>query len=548
MADVAADRPSKPSKPAHRRKSWGPFSPLMRRILAVNMIALAILGGGILYLNEFRDNLLDRRATILEAQAQIIAAAIGEAASAGPDTRTIEVAPARQIIGRLVGPTEYRARLFDVGGTLLADSRFMSLGRSVYAIPLPPLDAPVDIVDRAREWVYETLDQLTPRPEVPLYREKPQQTASDYIEVVTALTGEPSTQLRALEDGTLLISVAVPVQRFRRVLGSLLLTVETNDIEEIVRAEQLTTLRVFGVSLGVTLLMSIFLASTIARPISRLAKAADRVRRTIGREEVMPHFVNRRDEIGDLSRSLAEMTQALYRQIDAIESFAADVSHELKNPLSSLRSAVESVQKTDDLEVQNRLLKIIQDDVTRLDRLISDISDASRLDAELSRGKMDAVDLGVLVNTLVDVHRTMHEDRDVTIAFTSPETGVFTVPGIEGRLGQVVNNLLDNAVSFSPPGGTVRLNLTNHRHHVELRVEDDGPGLPPDVADNIFRRFYSERPSDEAFGTHSGLGLSISKQIVEAHSGEIMAENRADPNDANAVRGARFTVRLPRAA
>ncbi|RMD86746.1 MAG: HAMP domain-containing protein [Alphaproteobacteria bacterium] len=542
-----AGRPdaSPPPRPRRRR---GPISPLVRRVLVVNLFALLILVGGIFYLTQFRERLIERRLEQLQIQADILAGAIGESATGGPEASSIDKAAARQIIGRLVGPTETRARLFDLAGNLMVDSRFLASSRAVIAENLPPLGASRSLEERFLDLVNELLDLAARRPDVAPYSEAPQQHASDYIEVVSALAGEPMTQIRRLDEDTLLLSAAVPVQRFRRVLGALMLSADTEDIEDIVRAEQITILKVFGISFAITLLLSIFLASTIARPVRKLAQAAEHVRYGLGREQTLPQ-IERNDEIGDLSATLKEMTEALYRQIDATEAFAADVAHELKNPLSSLRSAVESLGRTRDESVQARLLAIIAEDVRRLDRLITDISDASRLDAELTRGRMEEVDLGALVATLVDAYRSRDAGGGVTIVFAPPPAGRFRVRGLESRLGQVIANLIDNAISFCPAGATVTVTLSRKGDHIELVVEDEGPGLPAD-ADRIFERFYSERPDQEAFGTHSGLGLSISKQIVEAHRGTIRAENRVEPDAATGesrVLGARFIVTLPRA-
>lgn len=551
MADSAADDTDTAERDPKRakagRRGWrGPGSPLVRRILAVNLIALAILGGGVLYLNDFRASLIERRLDQLAVEADIIAGAIGESATEGGPDPGIDLAQARLIVARLVVPGETRGRLFGVDGALLVDSRFLTGGNAVLAEPLPPLDAPVSFRRRlsaVADWV---LDLFTEQPDVPPYREEARQQAIDYSEAVLALAGERSTRLRRLEEDTLILSAAVPVQRFRRVLGALMLTADTKEIEAIVRLEQITIVEVFAVALAVTSALSVFLAFSIARPVRRLALAAERVRHGMGRGESIPEF-DRNDEIGDLSAALAEMTAALYRQIDAIEAFAADVSHELKNPLSSLRSAVESLERTDKPEIRARLLAIIQEDVRRLDRLITDISDASRLDAEMSRAQMEPVDLGGLVAHLVEAKRRTDEDG-ITILYSQPAPGTIMVRGLESRLSQVVANLLDNALSFSPPGGRIVATLRRRKGRVELLIEDEGPGLPKGAAEKIFSRFYSERPEDEAFGTHSGLGLSISKQIVEAHGGEIAAENRiADSGaaDEGSVAGARFIVRLP---
>lgn len=546
MADRGGSRKGGDSDRARPARRWrrGPVSPLVQRILAINLLALMIITGGIFYLTEFRQNLIERHMAQLRVEADILAGAIGEAATGGPEASEIDSAEARLIIARLVAPTETRARLFDLKGELMVDSRFLASSKAVIIEPLPALDADPGLEARLYSLVNDLLDFVAKPPELPLYKEVPRQRASDYREVLSALAGEPSTEARILRNDTLLLSAAAPVQRFRRVLGALMLTADTHDIEAIVRSEQIMILKVSGIALGMTLLLSIFLASTIARPIRRLAAAAERVRRGIGRESSLP-TLKRNDEIGDLSRSLSDMTEALYRQIDAIEAFAADVAHELKNPLSSLRSAVESLGKTDKPDVKERLLAIIQEDVRRLDRLITDISDASRLDAELSRARMDRVDLGILVATLVEAHRQRDSHRGLQFRYTEPAPGSCVVRGLESRLGQVVANLLDNAISFSPDGGAIRIGLERQAARVVLIIEDQGPGLPEGAATRIFERFYSERPDPEAFGTHSGLGLSISKQIIEAHQGEIHAENRLD-KEGGGIIGARFIIRLPR--
>jgi len=305
---------------------------------------------------------------------------------------------------------------------------------------------------------------------------------------------------------------------------------------------------VFAGVMFVTVLLSLWLAGTIARPVRRLAAAADRVRSGRGQETEIPDFTKRGDEIGDLSGSLRDMTQALWTRMEAIESFAADVAHEIKNPLTSLRSAVETAARLDDPQQQQRLMAIILDDVQRLDRLISDISDASRLDAELSRADMDSVDIEGLLTTLVEVERIAAEGRGsdaLQIRLDLPDDKPLKVIGMEDRLAQVLRNLISNAVSFSPPKGVIVLRAERRGPWLRISVEDEGPGLPPGKLDAVFERFYTERPEGEKFGTHSGLGLSISKQIVIAHHGRIRAEN-IERN--GRVAGARFVVTLPAAA
>jgi two-component system sensor histidine kinase ChvG len=354
--------------------------------------------------------------------------------------------------------------------------------------------------------------------------------------------GEPMTFVRDAGKGKMILSAAVPVQRYRQVLGALLLTKPGDDIEATLRDTRLTILGVSGIALGVTVLLSLYLASTIALPIHRLADAADRVRRDKGRQKTIPDLSARGDEIGDLSGALRDMTEAVWRRMDAIEGFAADVAHEIKNPLTSLRSAVETVARVEDPKQQKKLMSIILDDVQRLDRLISDISDASRIDAEMSRAESAPVKLRDLVLAVTDIHAATGQESAPQIKTQLPDGDSLSVLGTEGRLGQVVRNLVANAISFSPPHGVILLAARRSGRHIQLTVEDEGPGIPPDKLGAIFERFYSERPKGEKFGTHSGLGLSISKQIVEAYGGSLRADNRVDAQ--GRIVGARFTVTL----
>jgi two-component system sensor histidine kinase ChvG len=411
----------------------------------------------------------------------------------------------------------------------------------VQVAELPPPDTSSRLTrlsDRVYDWIVEQLPQ---RHKYPTYREGG--SAEDYPEINRALHGEASSAVRRdPADNGLVISVAVPVQRYKEVLGAVMLSTVNGDIEAELRNVRFELLRIFGVALLVTVLLSFYLAGTIGRPIRRLAEAAERARGRGARIEI-PDLTQRGDEIGDLSRSLREMTNALWLRMSAIESFASDVAHEIKNPLSSLRSAVETAVRIEDPAKQRRLLAIILDDVERLSRLITDISDASRLDAELSRDVMSPTDLAAMLRALVDIHETTRDEATARVVLSLPERRrPLVVLGIESRLSQVFLNVINNAVSFSPSSGEIRVAARADGRAVLVTVDDDGPGIPPDKLTAIFDRFYTERPAAEKFGTHSGLGLSISKQIVEAHRGRVWAENRRDA--AGAVRGARFLIRL----
>jgi two-component system sensor histidine kinase ChvG len=356
--------------------------------------------------------------------------------------------------------------------------------------------------------------------------------------------------VRINDRGEIIVSVAVPVERPRAtIFGSLMLSTQGDDIDQMVTAERLAILKVFGVAVMVMIVLSLLLASTIAGPVRRLADSAERVRRRIKTRIEIPDFTRRRDEIGHLSGALRDMTDALYNRIEAIETFAADVSHELKNPLTSLRSAVETLPLAKTETSRSRLLEVIEHDVRRLDRLISDISDASRLDAELQRTDVAPVNVRRLLTTLTSVanETRLGHDVGVDVRFDGNRAETFSVPGHDLRLGQVISNLLTNAQSFSKSGGRVRIVCRRLKSEIEIMVDDDGPGIRPDALERVFERFYTDRPH-QGFGQNSGLGLSISKQIIEAHRGRIWAENRPGPTDAQGdtrIAGARFVVRLP---
>jgi two-component system sensor histidine kinase ChvG len=532
-----------------RRFRWRAVSPLTRRIVAVNVLPLALLAVGFLYLGKFESSLIGQQIESLRTQGEIFAAALSEGAvlDSGDEGEILLPDLARQMMRRLVEPTRTRARLFDIEGKQIADSRLLrGPGDAVQVMELPPPERK-SLLGRVTDQMYDWIVELMPsRHKHPPYRESDAGNAADYGEAMRALRGESGSAVRSdPQTGGLAISVAVPVQRYKQVLGAVMLSSSNGEIEEELRTVRLELLRIFGVALLVTILLSLYLASTIARPLRRLADAAERARGRGARVEI-PDLMGRGDEIGELSRSLRDMTDALWLRMSAIESFAADVAHEIKNPLSSLRSAVETVGRIEDPVKRRRLMAIIQDDVERLDRLISDISDASRLDAELSRQEVSPTDIAAMLQALVEMHETTRAEGAPGLVLDMPERGrELIVPGIESRLSQVFVNVIANAVSFSPPEGEIRIRARLDGRAVLVSVEDEGPGIPEDKLTAIFDRFYSERPAGEKFGTHSGLGLSISKQIIEAHRGRIWAENRTDAD--GTVIGARFLIRLPAA-
>ncbi|GAA3111364.1 two-component system sensor histidine kinase ChvG [Rhizobium viscosum] len=550
------------------------FSSLTRRIVFFNLAALLVLVGGILYLNQFREGLIDARVESLLTQGEIIAGAVS--ASASVDTNSITIDPQKllelqagqsitpvpndedlefpidpekvaPVLRRLISPTRTRARIFDADANLLLDSRHLYSRGQVLRFDLPPVE---EEKQTWSEWFTALFNKALQPGNLPVYKEAPGGDGSIYPEVMNALTGVRGAVVRTTEKGELIVSVAVPIQRFRAVLGVLLLSTQAGDIDNIVHAERLAIMRVFGVATLVNVLMALVLSSTIANPLRRLSAAAIRVRRGAKEREEIPDFSARQDEIGNLSIALREMTTALYDRIDAIESFAADVSHELKNPLTSLRSAVETLPLAKSDDSKKRLMDVIQHDVRRLDRLISDISDASRLDAELARVDAGSVDLEVFLRDLIDVSRQIRSTKkkveiDYAVDRKPNVKTRFVVKGHDLRIGQIITNLIENARSFVPEqNGRITVRLVRTRSRCVVYIEDNGPGIQAENIDRIFERFYTDRPESEGFGQNSGLGLSISRQIAEAHGGSLRAENIVD-DESGKLLGARFILALP---
>lgn len=538
------------------------FSPIVRRILAVNIMALAILVGSLLYLGRYQDRIIATELDSLMLQSRIIASAVAEGAVVIDEDEHNMLSPllARMMVRRLAETTEIRTRLYDLDQTILADSRTLltqNRGKDKLLASRPPLprEKPT-LTERIVSTVFDALDMIHERHQYPLYLEQDSTKSVKYDVVEKALGGQSATQVWLSSEGGLTLAAAVPVQHYKHILGAVMMSRSDSNIDTAITTVRIDILKIFGITLLITVLLSLYLARAIARPIRLLAMAADVLRhgqmQIVGlagtakllTRDAIPDLTERKDEIGDLSGALRDLTDALAKRIGAIENFAADVAHEIKNPLTSLRSAVETAERVTNPEQRNKLMAVIRDDVDRLDRLISDISNASRLDAELSRDEAAPIDIGKTLSVLIDFYsHEAHEQPGMAVVALQPMKERLVVMGVEMRLAQVLQNLIDNALSFSPAGGKVMLSAVRDGRSALLLVEDDGPGIPENKLGAIFDRFYSERPRDEKFGTHSGLGLSISKQIVEAHRGNIRAENRRDSN--GNICGARFVVRLP---
>ncbi|MEO7680692.1 MAG: stimulus-sensing domain-containing protein [Sphingomonas sp.] len=502
------------------RFGWSTQVSLTPRILFINIFALALLAGGFYYLDSYRSRLVDGRV----AQASREARLIGEAIAAAP-------APRRNVVAlRLARDTGSRIRLYDNAGALVADTRMLGLRNFALVDP-----SRQDWRQGVARFLDAMIDTVVGAPRAPLYRERPAGMTWPDVQTARTTRAAAATVWRA-PDRTPVITAAAPLPGD----GVMMTTINARDITQTVRVERYRFGVILLIAALLSVLLSLFLARTIVRPMRQLARAAVRVRLGRAREVVVPRLPERRDEIGLLARALSDMSLALRARIDAIETFAADVAHEMKNPLASMRSAIEGFETVKDPALRERLLAIVRDDVLRLDRLITDIAEASRLDAQLSRAKFEPVDIGAMIVALIAAREERGVERGVRLGFDRRSSGRMVVLGEGARLERVFENLIDNAISFSPDGGRVAISGDRVADQLDIRVEDEGPGVPEEAREQVFGRFQTLRPEGEAFGRHSGLGLAIAKTIVEAHQGTIAAEARDDR-----VRGARFVVRLP---
>jgi two-component system sensor histidine kinase ChvG len=560
------------------------FSSIKGRIVALNVVGVCILVGGMLWFNDTRDALIKARIKSLEIEADIIARSIAqnstdsiapeearndpllamqmEAASDEFPGKPYAINPehAAQLLRQLIEPTKTHGFIFNADGSPIVDSNKIYTRGQILRYQQQSRQAEEEQASLFyRHWLQ--VESFLRAESLPEYKENGPRDGKLYHEVKAALeAGNVNKMVRVNEAGETILCVAAPIRRGGPVLGALLLTTPGGELDGIVAGERLALLRLAILVLVVMIASSLLLAGTIAGPMQRLAVAAESVRRNIKKRAEIPNFSHRSDEIGHLSAAFCDMTSALYRRLDAIESFAADVAHELKNPLTSLRSAADTLALVKREEDRERLVEIIQHDVKRLNRLITDISDASRLDSELARETRRPVNIAKVLDAICGIVNDIHREGTPHIELkvegmprgAAVNHAMFSIYGHEGRLSQVINNLLDNAISFSPPDGKI---LVTCRHisktkEIEIMVEDEGRGIPPENLDRVFERFYTDRPEHEEFGQNSGLGLNISRQIVEAHKGRIWAENRTAPaakqdDGEPKVLGARFIIRLP---
>ncbi|MCD8562819.1 MAG: sensor N-terminal transmembrane domain-containing protein [Alphaproteobacteria bacterium] len=536
------------------------ISGLTLRIIGVNAIALIILAFGTVYLGDYQKTLVAAKLEAFQSDAELVAAGISGTLKSESLDEQSALSITKSLLAtrsfRMFYGGEKRALLFDAQGRILSDSRHVDpTSEIVLPEPKPELES-IRILKKMAGFILQLIPSGEPLPHYPAIPEEAQ--ASAYPNASEALAGKISLSAWLEEDGLVFLSASAPIRRDGKILGALLMTREARDIQEEVTRLWANILRIFIGTLLITVMLSIYLSGTIAAPLRKLARAADSMRAGHSRGSDIPDFSERHDEIGELSVVLRNMTESLWSRMDRIERFAAEVAHELKNPLTSLKSAAETAGRVKKKEDLDKLLSIIVHDADRMSRLISDISAASRLDTELSREALTAVDMNQLAHTLLDSYEPGLERKAVDpkipgrivkagtiiLRYTVEGNGAYKVAGIESRLLQVLDNLLSNAISFSPPKGSIAIRLATEERHIILQVEDQGPGIPSGKLEAIFERFYSERPQHEDFGNHSGLGLAICHQIVEAHGGKIYAENIIDNKEK--VKGARFTVVLNR--
>lgn len=505
------------------RLFWTGRLSLARRILAVNLLVLALLAGGFFYLDSYRTRLIDNQLDQGKVEIQLLDDAMQSARPDAIDNLVVDFAKRRG----------ERIRLYDTSGNKTLDT--FELAPPTYELRDPDEEPFRRHVARAMD---RGIDFIVRAPRPDRYVE-PAEDISQNWTVLQGGPGQPQAAYLFAPDRTPMLNIGLKLPAGN---GSVMMTNNARDITRTVRAERFRFGVVMALATLASALLSLFLARTIARPLRRLAVAALRVRLGRSREVTVPRLPSRRDEIGMLARALGDMTQALRQRIDAGEHFAADVTHELKNPLASLRSAIEGMERVEQPELRKQLLNIAADDVRRLDRLVTDISEASRVDAQLSRTRFEVIDLGGMIESMLANRKARATEDQAKIAFARPRVGVACVMGEASRLERVFDNLFDNAQSFTPADGLVHISATRVADNVIIRVDDNGPGVPVEQREEIFRRFHSIRPEGEDFGKHSGLGLAIARTIIEAHQGTIVAKDRDDGSP-----GARFEITLPAA-
>ena len=525
-------------------------SRLTRLILVSNLIGLAILVAGALTMNRFEAGLIDGKVDNVRSLAATITTVIEEQASGMGANADLDIEGAKQILRGINVPKDWRVRLHDRGGQVVADTEILDATIQIGSLDPIVTDAPalprhVVFRGKANDWLKSTLHNL------PWREARRNRLRRDLrSDVRLTLRGTPQMGPRYDSDDNLVVTVSLPVQRVQQVLGAL--TVESSDVSSIVNAERKALAPIIGLAVLVALLSSLALTLFITLPMRKLARAAALVSRRSDKRDVIPDLSWRKDEIGDLSTVMRDMTSGLYSRIDDIANFAADVAHEIKNPLTSLRSASDTLRVAKTKEQREQLINIIQQDVSRMDRLITDISKASKVDANLAKDVAQTLDVVEILENIAEFYQQTRADElgpNVTYQVLYPEDQSVFIRAFETPFAQVLRNLIDNALTFSPSDGAVKISADlekrDGRERVIISVEDEGPGIPPDNLETVFERFYTERPKGTQFGNHSGLGLAICRQIISAHRGDIIAMNKKDEKSGE-ITGAKFEISLPR--
>ena len=521
-------------------------SPLTLKIWSINIIAIFVVLIAVLHLDRYEDSLIQSELEALEHQAELFANALSEVAvknDPGIHSYLSSIA-VQNVINRSALRSPARSRVFDTAGRLLADSQELP-GRVPSVITKPLASVFPDIFfQKFFNDFFQQFFNSSIQVRRPINEAHKIQLAHTFPEVISALKGSSIKTVKLRETGESLLTVAVPIQKYKRVLGVLLLSVKDEKVDAAFSSYQKELIIAVVIALVITSALSLYLSRSITKPILSLASAAEKIKNDRSGRSEIPEVSKRDDELGDLSRALIEMTNNLWQRLDAIEKFAADVSHEIKNPLTSIKSAIETAAKIKDGGKRDQLLTVILDDVNRLDRLITDISDSSRLDAELSREKFEAIDIESLLLAFHQLRKFQKrfEQKSLTLNIEKGEKQLLIL-GHESRIVQVIDNIVNNAITFAPVNSNINISVSADTTDVKITIDDEGPGIPENKLDAIFERFYSERPAAEKFGLHSGLGLSICKQIVEAHNGKIFAKNRTGYQ--NDITGARFIITLP---
>ena len=521
-------------------------SPLTLKIWSINIIAIFVILIAVLHLDRYEDSLIQSELEALEHQAELFANALSEVAvKSDPGIHSyLSSIAVQNVINRSALRSPARSRVFDTAGRLLADSQELP-GRVPSVITKPLASVSPDIFfQKFFNDFFQQFFNSSIQVRRPINEAHKIQLAHTFPEVISALKGSSIKTVKLRETGESLLTVAVPIQKYKRVLGVLLLSVKDEKVDAAFSSYQKELIIAVVIALVITSALSLYLSRSITKPILSLASAAEKIKNDRSGRSEIPEVSKRDDELGDLSRALIEMTNNLWQRLDAIEKFAADVSHEIKNPLTSIKSAIETATKIKDSGKRDQLLTVILDDVNRLDRLITDISDSSRLDAELSREKFEAIDIESLLLAFHQLRKFQKrfEQKSLTLNIEKGEKQLLIL-GHESRIVQVIDNIVNNAITFAPVNSNINISVSADTTDVKITIDDEGPGIPENKLDAIFERFYSERPAAEKFGLHSGLGLSICKQIVEAHNGKIFAKNRTGYQ--NEITGARFIITLP---